>query len=229
MRFGVSRWGRHLLMYGGMGNHMSCGSLPVARLNLETLRWDRLAFTNKPPAICANAFETGAPASGCVVGGAQMTSRGPRVLSRLVVFRFRDTANEHDGKSETTIGNGIGGEDSDEERQRATAVVRLQLADGREANLQIPFATYEALQRLPGRALERFVARVLAPEGMQLAPGGVRGPDASDDEQEEDSGTGDDEADDDDDDADDDDGDEAEEAGNAQEAEAGLSRLSSLD
>lgn len=109
MRFGVARWGRHLLIHGGHGQTSPHPDAYVARLNLSTLRWSPLVFSNVPVPLPANAFETGSPTAGCVVGGAQQALFGPRMLSRLVIFRLRDPlahgeaqVHEHDGTPATT-------------------------------------------------------------------------------------------------------------------------------
>eukprot|EP00929_Paragymnodinium_shiwhaense_P113190 TRINITY_DN81449_c0_g1_i1.p1 TRINITY_DN81449_c0_g1~~TRINITY_DN81449_c0_g1_i1.p1 ORF type:complete len:613 (+),score=106.63 TRINITY_DN81449_c0_g1_i1:215-2053(+) len=168
MRFGVSRWGRHLLMYGGHSeSQMSCADQPVARLDLETLKWGKLKFSNKAPQITSNSCETGAPAGGCVVGGAQMTNRGLRVLSRLVVFRLRDAACEADGRSTTEVGNGLGGDDSEDE-QREMVEISIALADGRRATLQLPRRVIDALRAGPAGRLERFLGDLLQREGLAM-------------------------------------------------------------
>lgn len=61
LRFGVARFGRHLLIHGGHGNVLTSGNGYVARLNLHTLRWGRLRFSNEAPALAPTAFETGTP------------------------------------------------------------------------------------------------------------------------------------------------------------------------
>merc|ERR1719433_2159107 len=84
MRFGAAIWGRHMLVHGGQCEGRDDSY--IVRLNLSTLRWGRLTFTNKAPALPQNAFETGSPTAGCVVGGA----RPPMILTRLVVLRLHD-------------------------------------------------------------------------------------------------------------------------------------------
>ncbi|CAJ1367558.1 unnamed protein product [Effrenium voratum] len=97
LRFGAARFGRHLLIHGGHGNMLSSRDGYVARLNLHTLQWSRINFSNEPPQLAQSAFETGAPQAGVVVGGAQQTLRGPRILQRLVVLRLRDETRLRDG------------------------------------------------------------------------------------------------------------------------------------
>ena len=45
----------------GHGSVLSTRKGYVARLNLHSLKWDDLSFSNEPPALSHAAFETGSP------------------------------------------------------------------------------------------------------------------------------------------------------------------------
>lgn len=144
LRFGVARWGRHLLVHGGHGNglHQS-----VTRLNLHTLKWGRLKFSNAPPPLGASAFETGAPQAGIVVGGAQQTVLGPRILQRLVVLRLRDHLVEEDGALAPEESHIATGDDERGEADMAMTEVRLQIqtAGGQRRVVSIPVSMLATL------------------------------------------------------------------------------------
>merc|ERR1712037_177980 len=81
LRFGVARWGRHLIIHGGRGQRASLQEDSyISRLNLSTLCWGSLHFSNAPPRLPDSAMETGSPVAGCVVGGARFTMFGVSIL-----------------------------------------------------------------------------------------------------------------------------------------------------
>ena len=45
----------------GHGSVLSTRKGYVARLNLHSLKWDDMRFSNEPPALANSAFETGSP------------------------------------------------------------------------------------------------------------------------------------------------------------------------
>ncbi|CAK9085846.1 unnamed protein product [Durusdinium trenchii] len=153
LRFGAARYGRHLLIHGGHGGVLTSGNGYVARMNLHTLRWcqptrwGRLNFSNAAPPLAAGAFETGTPEAGLVLGGAQQTLGGPRILQRLVVLRLRDVSVERDGElpeGESHVATGDGGDDEDD-----LTHVQLQIrnAQGRHRVVTMPMALLAALRR----------------------------------------------------------------------------------
>eukprot|EP00435_Cladocopium_sp_Y103_P062834 s563_g24.t1 len=145
LRFGVARYGRHLLVHGGHGNGLHAS---VARLNLHTLKWGRLKFSNAPPPLGAHAFETGTPQAGIVVGGAQQTVLGPRILQRLVVLRLRDHLVEEDGALAPEESHIATGDDESSEGSEMTMTeVRLQIqtAGGQRRVVSIPVSMLAAL------------------------------------------------------------------------------------
>mmetsp|Transcript_173370 Transcript_173370/g.556103 ORF Transcript_173370/g.556103 Transcript_173370/m.556103 type:complete len:570 (-) Transcript_173370:223-1932(-) len=151
LRFGVARWGRHLLIHGGHGETTSgTGSSYIARLNLTSLRWGSPNFSNAAPPLPSLSFETGAPQAGCVIGGAQQTFHGPRILSRLVVFRLCDPGTPGDGAAEVDAGQNAGAAESEDEGEAgAGTVVRIRIAgrDGTPQTLQLPTPVFMALQQ----------------------------------------------------------------------------------
>jgi len=150
LRFGVARWGRHLIIHGGHGSVLSTRKGYVARLNLHSLKWDDLSFSNEPPALSHAAFETGSPQAGIVVGGAQQTPRGPRILQRLVVFRLRDVEIPDDGQLEDDTQPS-----ADEESDAGDAFqvqVHLRNSDGNHRVVSMPAELLHMLQREAGTA-----------------------------------------------------------------------------
>jgi len=149
LRFGVARYGRHLLVHGGHGFGLNTND-NVARLNLHTLKWGRLKFSNTPPPLGALAFETGTPQAGIVVGGAQQTMAGPRILQRLVVLRLRDhlLPPEEDGALGPEESHMATGDDDSEDNADLTHV-RLQIstAQGQRRVVSMPMALLTALRR----------------------------------------------------------------------------------
>jgi len=154
MRFGAAIWGRHMLVHGGQCEGRDDSY--IVRLNLSTLRWGRLNFTNEAPALPLNAFETGSPTAGCVVGGARPTRSGPMILTRLVVFRLHDPDSTlpeaEEAFGEEVRATSSASESSDEEdvtRQH----VRVQI-DGRPGGpprtLTLPMAMFALLQQQAG-------------------------------------------------------------------------------
>jgi len=155
IRFGVARWGRHLLVHGGHRQEDDDDTY-VARLNLNTLRWAHVGFTNSPPPLPGNAFETGSPQAGIVVGGAHQTPFGPRILTRLKLFRLADPKAPHDSESnrddeeEALMDPDRGNEDGDEDAAARFVRVQLQGADGRPRILQLPLMMMLALHAQAG-------------------------------------------------------------------------------
>jgi len=157
IKFGAAIWGRYMVVHGGQCD--SCEGHDdsyIVRLNLSTLRWGRLVFTNEAPALPRNAFETGSPTAGCVVGGARPTRSGPMILTRLVVFRLHDPdstlpeAEEVQGEEVKTTSSAS--ENSDEEDvTRQHVIVHV---DGRPGvsprTLTLPIAMFALLQQQAG-------------------------------------------------------------------------------
>jgi len=156
MRFGVARWGRHLIIHGGHGQERLQEDSYIARLNLSTLCWSSLNFSNAPPLLPRSAFETGSPTAGCVVGGAQQTMFGPNILTRLVVFRLRDAATPEDGASTTSevLAQEVEYPDANQMVQ-----VRIRGPDDEGRVLQIAAALFATLQQRAGEneALEQLL------------------------------------------------------------------------
>lgn len=150
MRFGAARWGRHLIINGGQGQDAQ--EFRTIRLNLDTLRWQRLVISNEMPPLHRHAFETGPPMAGCVVGCAQPGRfSGPRFPGRLMIFRLRDSTVENDGKldGETTESADESPEaDESDDDGLGMQAVQLQITgpDGRPRILQMPLAMFTALR-----------------------------------------------------------------------------------
>ncbi|CAE7422534.1 ACBP4 [Symbiodinium natans] len=149
LRFGVARWGRHLVIHGGHGSVLSRKGY-VARLNLHTLEWDEMNFSNQPPELPHSAFETGSPQAGIVVGGAQQTPRGPRILQRLVVFRLRDVEIPDDGQ--LADGAQPSADEGSDEGEGFQVQVHLRNSEGSHRVVSMPAALLHMLQRESGTA-----------------------------------------------------------------------------
>jgi len=154
LRFGVARWGRHLVVHGGHELRGDDGdSAHVARLNLTTLRWASMDFANSPTRLPVMAFETGAPQAGIVVGGVNQTRLGPRMLVRLNLFRLRDPSATHavdcdaeqDGEPEEE-------EDPDPDDDAGMQWVRIQMrrSDGSLRVLEMPMVIMAAMRQQAG-------------------------------------------------------------------------------
>lgn len=147
IRFGVARWGRHLLVNGGHGGRTTDGG--VVRLNLNSLQWARVEFTNSPPRLPVNGFETGSPHAGLVVGGAHQSALGPRILTRLNLFRLSDPV-APPLLDEDMSADDVGGSSDDDDA--AMPMVRIQIpgGDGRPRIVQMPLLMLRHVQREAG-------------------------------------------------------------------------------
>merc|ERR1712043_27595 len=127
----------------------------VVRLNLTTLCWGHVRFSNAPPSrLPRTYFENGAPHAGIVVGAG---GRQTPPIARLVVFRLKNPAMDDQVISE---------EDQEDEQEEEPNIVVQVLGPQGPRVLRMPLSTAmdleNELQEMPSELREIRLAEIIA-------------------------------------------------------------------